>query len=317
MDTQFGQETTQFERDRDPSSILLLDTPDIRVIRAFPATKRFSMLSDMYVERGDKRDWEKLEALHYKTAGGTFAPHYYRCRLNDETIGIVVFTQPRLMQGPRHEAMPMIKPGKDTHLTNKHRGKIVSRKIGLAARIVVDTMYRAVGVSYRMVNLACRLHGLENYEISSSMSKYVPFAQRAGFRFVKPRRSAHYEKGLAFFQKTFRANPVDHEAIMAELAAIPEKVRNVIISDVRAFYYKCSALEKTGGNAKYGTSRVDEMPASQVIRELQQLVFAMPAYGIYVNPDAGRVLPATLPILAFDNQRPDEPLKTVALQGKQ
>ena len=291
------------------SEITLLETPEILVKRASVTTRRFSLLSQMYVERGTKEDWEKLESLHYKTDGGVFAPHYYRCVLDGETIGVVVFTQPRLMQGPRHEAMPKIKPGKDTHLTNRHRGKLISKKIGLAARIVMDTMYRSVGVSYRMVNLACRLHGLENYEISSSMSKYVPFAQRAGFRFVKPRRSAHYEKGLRFFQRTFTADPVDHEAVLQELYALPEAIRKLVIVDIREFYYKCSALEKTGGNAKYGTSRVDDMPVPQLIKELQQLVFAMPAYGIYTNPDAGRAIPERLPLIAFDEQRPDQPLR--------
>lgn len=289
-------------------SIVLLDTPLIRVKRVPVTTTRFSLLSDMSVERGTKEDWEKLEALHYKTDGGVFAPNYYRCLFEGETIGVVVFTQPRLMQGPRHEAMPKIKPGRDTHLTNRHRGKVISKKIGLAARIVMDTMYRSVGVSYRMVNLACRLHGLEHYEISSSMSKYVPFAQRAGFRFTKPRRSAHYEKGLRFFQRTFTADPVDHEAVLKELYALPEAVRALVVSDIRDFYYKCSALEKTGGNAKNGTSRVDAMPVPQLVKELQQLVFAMPAYGIYANPDAGRPLPKSLPLLAFDRQRPDEAL---------
>lgn len=290
------------------SEIVLLDTPLIRVKRVSVTTARFSLLSDMSVERGTKEDWEKLEALHYKTDGGVFAPHYYRCAFEGETIGVVVFTQPRLMQGPRHEAMPKIKPGRDTHLTNRHRGKVISKKIGLAARIVMDTMYRSVGVSYRMVNLACRLHGLENYEISSSMSKYVPFAQRAGFRFTRPRRSAHYEKGLRFFQRTFTADPVDHEAVLHELDALPSAIRDLVVSDIRDFYYKCSALEKTGGNAKNGTSRVDAMAVPQLIKELQQLVFAMPAYGLYANPDAGRSLPKTLPLLAFDRQRPNAPL---------
>ena len=111
------------------SEVTLLETPEILVKRASVTTRRFSLLSEMYVERGTKEDWEKLESLHYKTDGGVFAPHYYRCVLDGETIGVVVFTQPRLMQGPRHEAMPKIKPGKDTHLTNRHRGKLISKKI--------------------------------------------------------------------------------------------------------------------------------------------------------------------------------------------
>ena len=54
--------------------------------------------------------------------------------------------------------------------------------------------------------------------------------------------------------------------------------------------------------------RVDEMDARRVIRSLQQITLASPMYGVWKNPDKGRALPESLPLSAFDRQKPTEPL---------
>lgn len=57
-----------------------------------------------------------------------------------------------------------------------------------------------------------------------------------------------------------------------------------------------------------GTSRVDAMPIPKLVEQLQQVIFASPLYGAYMNPDFERELPGRIPILAFDNQPTDAPL---------
>ena len=71
-----------------------------------------------------------------------------------------------------------------------------------------------------------------------------------------------------------------------------------------------------------GTSRVDGLTAEKLIKNTQQLVFASPLYGVYENPDVivrsfteiEFNLPERLPLLAFDNQRTDEPLNLEKLR---
>src|SRR5262249_11202291 len=131
----------------------------------------------------------------------------------------------------------------------------------------------------------------------------------AGFQFVKPTPSKYHDKTVAVYEKWFDANPVDQVALLEELAAMQPKIRDKVIRELRAHYFKCSSLEKTGSNREKGTSRVDSMEARDVIRNLNQLAFSMPLYGVYENPDWGRTLPERIPLLAFDEQPITAPLK--------
>ncbi|WP_028449717.1 hypothetical protein [Chitinibacter tainanensis] len=295
-------------------SLILSDTANARLMRLQPASRTFSLLRDMYVERGTIDDWHQLHALHYKTESNSmFGAHYWRCVLAGKTIGVVVFTRPRLLDKNRHRVLPGIKPGADSTLLNTMRGKVINREFALAARVVNDTQFRGVGLAYRMLNLSMRLEGLRLYEISSSMSKVNPFAERAGFRFAKPEPSTKYEIGLKFLRGLFESDPVDHEAIMNELNAMPEVMRQSVLRRMKQWYYKESAKEKTGGNLKNGTSRVEAMEAAHLLKEMQQLIFGAPAWGFYFNPDVGLVLPDRLPLTAFDRQGVHEPLNLEGL----
>lgn len=268
----------------------------------------FGPLEDMLFEPGNREDWDALHELHYKSTGKTNG-RYYKVSLHGETIAVCVMTSPRGLLAPRHEMFPRLKPGKgETKMTNTYRYVWLNKNSCLNSRTVVDTMYRGIGVAYRLLNLAARAEGKRFAEIQSSMSRFNLFAQKAGFLFAKPKHGQHYEAGLQFFMLNFKSNPVDYVAIMDELNGHPEPVRDVMISRMREFYYQHSALEKTGKNRHKGTDRVDAMPQGELLKNIQQLVFAIPLYGVYENPDAGRELPKTLPLTAFDRQATNEPL---------
>lgn len=286
------------------------DAPDIVIERSEHVAGTFSLISSMRVERGSIKDWDALCALHYKGESLPVGAHFYRCvTSDDELVGIVVMGIVSLLSQPRHDMFPRLKPGGDTYFTNVHRGKWLNANFRRAARIVTDTLYRGVGVSYRMVNLACRLEGKRFIEIQSSMSKFNPFDVKAGFRHANLRHATAYREGLRFFQRYFSAHPADLVALLQEFHSYPEKVQKGVEKAVKEFYYERSAKEKTGTNLRAGSSRVDGTPLAQVLRELQQLVFASPVYGVWENPDVGRELPDSLPLSAFDLQAPTEPLR--------
>ena len=290
--------------------MILHDNPDILIERPESRSGAFSLLREMRVEKGCADDWEQLHELHYKAEGKPIGPHYWRCVLGeDQLVGVVIFSVPKLLLAGRHQLFPKLKPGQDTTVTNKYRAAYINKNFVVNSRTVVDTLFRASGVSYRMLNLAARLEGTRYVEIQSSMSRFNPFAMRAGFKFAKPQEPKLYEKGLAFMQRYFTSHPADHEGIVNELEAMKPAVRSRTLAAMREFYYRHSAMEKTGSNLNAGTSRVEAMPPATLVRHMQQLLFASPMYGVYVNPDAGRQLPASLPLLAFDNQKPSEPLR--------
>lgn len=284
---------------------------DLIIERRGSAKPRFSLMDDMWVERGTKADWDELHDLHYKAETLPAGPHFWRCvnAQDNSLVGVVVLSSVSLLLAPRHQVFPKLKPGNDSHFTNVHRATYLNANFRRAARIVTDTMYRGVGVSYRMVNLAMRLEGYKFVEIQSSMSKFNPFDVKAGFKHAHLKSAAAYEKGLKFMRSLFKAHPADHQAVMQELAQMPPALCEKALEEMRAFYYRHSSREKTGSNLNVGTGKVDAMEPAHLLRELQQLVFASPVYGIWQNPDLGRELPDRLPLRAFDLQKPNEPLR--------
>jgi len=292
--------------------MVVADTADVRIERrAVPTNHRLSLLDQIYIERGTKEDWELLHELHYKAENLGIGPKIYRCMLDGQVIGVGVMTVPKMLLSGRNEAMSHMRPnqgGRDTKLINRHRAMWLNANSCTNSRLVLDTMYRGAGIAYRMQNLMMRMTGCVFVEFQSSMSKFNPFAAKAGMRFTKPKRSSNYEKGLSFFRRWFTSMPMDYVGIKEELATFPPAIRDKCVSEMRKFYYTCSSMEKSGDNRANGTSRVEQMEVGYLIKSLQQLVLASPLYGIYQNPDAKRPLPERLALLSFDNQSVTEQL---------
>ena len=123
-------------------------------------------------------------------------------------------------------------------------------------------------------------------------------------------RSNKYDAGIKFFRSTFASNPADLEALIEEWTALPEHERDMVTRATKEFYYRHSALEKTGKSlGGVGEARVAKMSMRDCLYQLQQMVLASPLYGIYANPDAGRNLPEQLPLTAFDRQGVHEGMK--------
>lgn len=288
----------------------LLPDEDIWEVQRHEASQgNFALLNEMVFEPGTREDWETLHELHYKAVGRT-GGRYYRVSLRGELVGVCIMTQPRGLLAPRHDIFPRLRPGSgDSKYTNTYRYKWLNRNIALNSRTVVDTMYRGIGVAYRLLNLAGRCENRRIIEIQSSMSRFNTFAQKAGFVFAKNKEHPAYQDGVVFFASTFKSDPVDFIAIKREYDEMSPERQVVILKKIRSFYWDHSAMEKTKKNGAKDISRVNDMSFYEVLRNLQQLVFASPMYGVYMNPDWNREIPATMPLTAFDLQKPSEPLR--------
>ncbi len=290
---------------------------EVLIEREDAPAPRFSLIDDMFVERGTQADWDLLKDLHYK--GHTLGPgsRVWKCTLNGATIGALVTANPKGLLKERHLVFPSIKPkGTDNKIQNSSRYHFVNKNFRVVSRFVFDTMYRGVGAGYKMMNLVARMEGYKFTEIQSSMSKYNLFGQNAGFRFVRPLNANKFETGLKFFRGHFHASPQDFEAIVHEIEALAPAQQAAIIEACKEFYYKHSPLEKTGKNATRGVGRVAAMGAREVIKALQQITLASPMYGVYQNPDFGRTdIPQRLPLTAYDWQKVNERLKVESFNG--
>jgi uncharacterized protein len=290
---------------------------DTLIERVNAPSARFELLNDMIVERGTIDDWNLLHELHYKAERLALGPRFWKLTLQDETIGVLVTACPKGLLKERHLLMPNLRPtGADTRITNTMRYEWINANIRVVSRFVIDTMYRGVGAGYRMMNLVSRMEGPTIMEIQSSMSKFNLFGQKAGFRFVSPTNATKFEAGMKFFRSHFDANPQDFEAIVNEIEALPSDAREALVEECRKFYLRHSSLENTGSNRDgKGAKRVEAMDARTVVKAIQQVSLASPLYGAFKNPDKGREIPQRLPLIAFDHQKPTEPLNLNALRS--
>jgi len=302
---------------------VILQTDDIRITRVQGAGQHtLSILKDVYVEWGDKRDWDALCELHYKGHTLAAAPRFMRCVYAPkdgptELIGVLVYGNPMVLNKGRSRVFPHLKQnqsgGKDTKLMNKRRMQIVNRFLTWNNRTVIDTMYRSAGIAYRFKNLAYRMYcaksGCTHVESNSSMGRFNPFSIKAGMKFIRPEAPGAQEKGVDFFRHHFKSHPSDTTAMLEELRAMTPETRERVEERLRKFYRTISAMEKTGDKMHNGMSRVNQLDIEYVLKQAVQLVFGATIYWIWgPNPDRGRTLPDRIPLLAFDRQGLDEPL---------
>lgn len=307
---------------------LVFEDRDTRVLRDPNARhQRLTLLEKLYVERGTLDDWKQLHELHYKSSNLGIGPRYMRCALDDgtprgQTIGCMVFTVPKPLDSGRNSVFPWLKPnqnGVDNRLINRIRINWINDNLILSSRTVLDTMYRGAGIAYRFKGLGYRLMGYRYVESRSSMSRYNPFSIKAGMRFVRPKAAPGLESGLRLMARNFKSPAYDTAAILAELREMPEFARQAVLEELRAWYYRHSSMEKSGDNRLNGMSRIDGMETSYLLKQVMQLIFGATIYAVWTNPDyllgpdgkpiGMRELPKRLPLLAFDNQGVDEPLR--------
>lgn len=283
-----------------------------------------SLLSSIFVEKGTNEDWKQLHELHYKSSNLGIGPRFMRCAIEDgtergQTIGCMVFTVPKPLDSGRNIVFPHMRPnqnGRDSTMINKQRMHWLNRNLILSSRTVLDTMYRGAGIAYRFKSIGYRMMGYRYIESRSSMSRYNPFSVKAGMRFVAPKSAPALESGLKFFAQWFKSPAYDYVAIKHEIEAMPGPLRERTLKALREFYYHNSSMEKSGENRLNGTSRVETMELGYLLKQTQQLVFGATVYAVWQNPDWGRTLPARIPLLAFENQGVDEPLRLDLLDQK-
>lgn len=281
---------------------------------------RLSLLKHIRVEWGEKADWDALCELHYKGHSLAAGSRYIRCVLQEpgepaHLIGIMVFANPQPLSKGRNEVFPRLKPnvdGRDNRLINQTRMRWINSNLTWNNRTVLDTMYRSAGIAYRFKNLAyrmyCARYGYKFVESVSSMGRFNPFSIKTGMKFTKPKVAGALEPGLQFFASNFRSDPTDIEAVRAELKAKPPAEYAIYDRKLREFYYRWSSMEKSGDKRDLGMSRIDGLEIDYILKEIMQLVFSATVYWIWAAVDAKGSLPDTMPILAFDEQGPCEPL---------
>lgn len=300
-----------------------LQTSEVRITRRDTSAKpELSLLKHIVVEWGTKADWDALCELHYKGHSLAAGSRFMRCMLREpgeapRLIGVMVFANPQPLSKGRNMVFPHLKPnvnGRDNKLINQARMAWINKNLTWNNRTVLDTMYRSAGIAYRFKNIAYRMYCARYkrrfIESVSSMGRFNPFSVKTGMKFVKPKTATALEAGLKFFAQHFKSDPSDIVAIQNEFRAIPEAEREFFDRRLREFYYRWSSMEKSGDKRDLGMTRINGLSIDHVLKEVMQLVFSATVYWIWQAVDT-QELPESMPISAFDEQGPNEPLARI------
>jgi len=134
--------------------------------------KTCSLTREMYVAEGSIQDYHRLSGFHYRDSRRVPAVQkIFVLRREDEVCGVILYKYPGLACQGRKEAFGRV-------LTIQE----LNRDLTTIARVVVHPKYRTIGLGTKLVKDTLPLVDKPYVEMIAVMSKYNPFAEKAGMK---------------------------------------------------------------------------------------------------------------------------------------
>ena len=156
--------------------------PHVSVEYRRPEPRECSILKDVIIERGEKRDYDVLKHFHYLGELPNWRRGIYRARVGDEIAGVIVYTTPLLHISGRYKAFPHLKEMRRKN--PKEYAKFVSNNFSRIARVIIHPKYRSIGLGVKLVKETMPLVGTRYVETLAVMARYNPFFEKAGMKRV-------------------------------------------------------------------------------------------------------------------------------------
>jgi ABC-type ATPase with predicted acetyltransferase domain len=129
-----------------------------------------SLLREMRVEEGSYEDWKKVAGFHYRSHEVAFRQKIFVLKRDNEICGAIVYVCPNATAQCRNKVF------------QPRDMKELNEKVTRIARVVVHPKYRTIGAGVRLIRESLPLCGKPYVEMIAVMSKYNPFAERAGMK---------------------------------------------------------------------------------------------------------------------------------------
>ena len=137
-----------------------------------------SLIKEMKIEEGNRDDWRKLSAFHYRGHNLAVARKIFRLTRGDELCGVVVYCYPP----PRCYGRRLVLPNMTIQELNQ--------KLSIINRVVIHPKYRSIGLGAKLIRETLPLAGTSNVEMIAVMAKYSPFAEKAGMKRIAEQQAA-------------------------------------------------------------------------------------------------------------------------------
>lgn len=129
-----------------------------------------SLAKEMQVEAGTRNDWHVLEEFHYRSRNLGAARKIFCLKRGGELCGVIVYCYPPINCSGRRFVLPRMDV------------KTLNKKVSIIGRVVVHPKYRTIGLGAELIRETLPRIGTPYVEMVAVMSKYNPFAERAGMR---------------------------------------------------------------------------------------------------------------------------------------
>ena len=129
-----------------------------------------SLVKEMRIEKGTTKDWRMLAGFHYRSHKVAGPRKIFRLMRGDELCGVIVYCYPPPTAFGRGFVLP------------KMSVKELNEKLSIISRVVVHPKYRTIGLGAKLVRETLPLAGTPYVEMPAVMTKYNPFAEKAGMQ---------------------------------------------------------------------------------------------------------------------------------------
>ncbi|MGD6807925.1 MAG: ATP-binding cassette domain-containing protein [Candidatus Bathyarchaeia archaeon] len=129
-----------------------------------------SLIREMRVEEGSRKDWEKLSRFHYRGHKVAVPRKIFRLVRGEELCGVIVYSYPP----PACYGRRLVLPRMNIREMNK--------QLSIINRVVIHPKYRTIGLGAKLIHDTLPIAGTPYIELIAVMPKYSPFAEKAGMK---------------------------------------------------------------------------------------------------------------------------------------
>ncbi|OHB67556.1 MAG: hypothetical protein A2Y77_12680 [Planctomycetes bacterium RBG_13_62_9] len=258
-----------------------------------------SIHKELEVVAGDRSDYERLAAHHYRDDRPVAVKAVYTARprraagsFGQRPAAVIVYTMPN----PRIELRTVATHGLFAGLDRQTELELLNRHVRCIARVVVEPRFRGIGLASRLVRETMPRMNVPIIEALGVMPLVNPFLEKAGMQAFEPRV------------------PVEHVELLEALSAVgieendlidPDCVQHKVdgLSRVRADFIEARVRQFL---RSHGTRRTMP-PGLERTRYILGKLTHRPAYYIWFNPREDQLLGPWSSLGLLDPEGPQGP----------
>ncbi|MGQ9469293.1 MAG: GNAT family N-acetyltransferase [Nitrososphaerales archaeon] len=139
--------------------------------------KECSLVKEMRIVEGSLEDYKKLAYFHYRSSYLVAPKRIFAMERNDEIVGVIIYARP-----------PFICFGRAKYFGRALKAEELNAKLLTITRVIIHPKYRTIGLGAKLVRETLPLAGSPYVEMIAVMSRYNPFAEKAGMTEVAEKK---------------------------------------------------------------------------------------------------------------------------------